>query len=311
MIIIKYDWTSQRTTENDRVIAKNLMVAFNDTINFEENDRTLILKEIRYLTGYSLPKICVNIIKSYIISPQYKYEIEKNNYLPHSYLENSVTIGVKRFKKEVQSHGFIWEKEILMNVYGATSDELKNIPYTSKVDLPAHLNRISKNDIYVKTTCNKNTVCMADSIRLFDAVNSNTTIHLVVISYKQENNTKIILNIIEVDLTNSTELLFGTLCRNKLVELDTLVKKVPQKRKPTKEEHDQIYNMKQKLQELSGAIYLNIKCNSTQSRLQCSFNNFIKFINENPTRVIATSNNNTFRGGNISSSIISPMRKFK
>lgn len=324
MIIKKYNWNYHRTTDHDRYIAKNLMVAFKDTKNFDETDRNIILKEIRYLNGYSLPKVCIDMIKSYIIRPGYKL---KNPYLTHMYLDIKDNINNRKLyneismndpksvsatvKNEVQSHGFIWEKEILMKVYGATLDELKTIPYNSKVDLPYHLNHIDNCDIYVKTTGKPNTVCMADTIRLFDAVNSNKHIHLVVITYKQDTlNTKVISNIIEVDLTNSTELLFGTLSRNQILELDTMVKSIPQKRKPTKEEHTQIYNIRERLQGLCGAIYLNIKCNSTQSRLQCSFNNFIKFINDNSTRVIARSNNNEFRGGSITGSIVSQMRKF-
>jgi hypothetical protein len=220
---------------------------------------------------------------------------------------------------EVQSHGFGWEKEILQ-IYGATLDELSKIPYTSKVDLPFHLNRLNMCNISVKTTKSLNTICMADCLRLFDSINNTTTttlakppppLHLVVMTYNQNTpNTKQISQIIEVDLTNSSELLFGKLTRNKIFELDNLIKQVPNNRKPTKEEHIQMYNMRSQLQELSGAIYLNIKCNSQQSRLQCSFNKFQHFIDNNPTRVIAKSNNNEFYCGKISSSIISLPRKF-
>jgi hypothetical protein len=167
-------------------------------------------------------------------------------------------------------------------------------------------------DISVKTTKSANTVCMADCLRLFDAINISTNpIHLVVIIYNQNTqNTKTISSIIEVDVTNSRELLFGSLNREQLLELDMLVKRVPQKQKPTDEEHKQMYIMRNQLQELSGSIYLNIKCNSQQSRLQCSFNHFQQFITNNPTRIIARSNNNEFHGGTISSSIISTPRKF-
>jgi 4-hydroxybenzoate polyprenyltransferase len=62
---------------------------------------------------------------------------------------------------------------------------------------------------------------------------------------------------------------------------------------------------------LYGAIYFNIKCNSTQSRLQCSFNRFQEFIEKNPEKIVAKSNTNEFRGGSISPSIISSRRNFK
>ena len=61
-------------------------------------------------------------------------------------------------RKEVQSHGFSWEREILQKVYKITDDELKTITYTSKMDLPATFNRIGDYDLSIKTTCKSNYV---------------------------------------------------------------------------------------------------------------------------------------------------------
>ena len=203
-------------------------------------------------------------------------------------------------KKEVQRHGFTWEKELITKVYGATSDELLEIKYNSKMDLPAKFNRLDNCDLSVKTSGNHNTVCMGDCLRVFDSL-----CRLVVIRYKQDDTTqtKKIINITELDLTDSRELLFGTLSRSQIEELDKAVKSVPQKRKPTPEEHERMYAIQKSLQALSGAIYLNIKCNSTQSRLQCSFNRFQDFIDKNEARVVATSSSGKFRGGSISAEI--------
>lgn len=213
-------------------------------------------------------------------------------------------------RREVQAHGFSWEREIITNVYGATKEDLANIKYTSKMDLPAKLNKLDSCDISVKTSCSKNTVCMADCLRVFDATSSGIPMHMVVIYYIQDdtNNTKKISSIIEVDLTNSASLLFGSLTRSQIEELDKEVKSIPQKRRPTHEEHTKMYVMRDSLKSLSGAIYLNIKCDSTQSRLQCSFNHFQEFIEKNPSRVIATSNSNEFRGGVITLEINSSRR---
>jgi len=216
-------------------------------------------------------------------------------------------------RKEVQAHGFSWEKELISEVYGATKEELKNIKYTSKMDLPSALNRLDNCDVSIKTSCSPNSVCMADCLRVFDAVSSGQPIHLTVIQYIQNDstNTKKIVSIIEIDLTDSKELLFGSLTRSQIEELDKSVKSVPQKRKPTEEEHAQMYSIRNELQKLSGAIHLDIKCNSTQSRLQCSFNHFQSFIEKNALKVIARSNNNEFRGGVISPEIKSSRRVFK
>lgn len=216
-------------------------------------------------------------------------------------------------KKEVQAHGFSWEKEIICNVYHATMEELKEIKYTSKMDLPAKLNRLDSCNVSVKASCNPNAVCMADCLRVFDAVSSGEPIHMVVVYYNQNdaNNTKNVVSITEIDLTSSREELFGSLTRSQIEELDKAVKSVPQKRKPTTEEYTKMYSIRDTLQVLSGAIHLDIKCNSTQSRLQCSFNRFQQFIEKNPTKVVAKSNTNEFRGGIISSEIVSGRRILK
>ena len=215
--------------------------------------------------------------------------------------------------KEVQSHGFIWEEEISINVYGVKKEELEKLKYTRKIDIPANLNRLDKCDVHVKTTCSLNCVCMADCLSLFDVVNSGKPIHLVVIYYIQDskNNTKTVLTITEVDLTDSLNLLFGSLTRCQIEELDKVVKSVPQKKKPTEEEYKKMYSLRDSLHKLSGAIHLDIKYNSTQSRLQCSFNRFQQFVEKNPSKIVHKSNTNEFRGNAISYHITSGRRIFK
>jgi hypothetical protein len=149
---------------------------------------------------------------------------------------------------------------------------------------------------------------MADCLRVFDMV-SGSKIHLVVVQYKQIKNIKKVSNIIEIDLTNSRDLLFGTLTRGQIETLDAAVKSVPHKRKPTAEEYKHMYDIKKELQKLSGAIRLDIKCNSQQSRLQCSFNKFQSFIENNPN--IIEKSSHEFRGGSISKEIQSLCRVFK
>lgn len=211
---------------------------------------------------------------------------------------------------EVQSHGFSWQNEIL-KIYGATQEELDGIGYTDAEDLPAAFNRLDGISLSIKTAGNKNAICMADCLRVFDMITG--PIRMVVIRYIQKKDIKQISRIIEVDLSNSRDLLFGTLTREQIETLDKAVKSVPQKRKPSQEEHKHMYDIKKQLQKISGAMSLNIKCNSTQSRLQCSipFKKFELLIKNNPSRVIAQSNTNEFRGGTISHEIQSCCRKFK
>ena len=154
---------------------------------------------------------------------------------------------------------------------------------------------------------------MSDCLRVFDrlCINSTIPIHMTVIHYEQDDNIKKLLNITEVDLSNSKELLFGDLSRFHIEKLDKLVKSIPKKRSTTDDERKKLYSLQKSLQCISGFIYLNIKIDSkSQRRLQCSFTNFQKFIKDNPERIVAKSNTNEFRGGIISSFIESPKRVF-
>jgi hypothetical protein len=211
-----------------------------------------------------------------------------------------------------QKHGIVWQNEILCNIYGATEEELKQIPYTAPYDLPAHFNHIGNQSISAKTSGKENRVDMADCLRVFDAVSSGKPKHMVVVHYKQIKNIKKLTNITGVDLTDSHDLLFGTLTRSQIEELDKLVKSVPKGRAPNPQEKNKMNSLRKSLQKLSGGIQLNIKCDSdSQRRLQCSFNKFQKFLEENPERIFEKSNTNEFLGGTISSQIISPPRDRK
>jgi hypothetical protein len=224
-----------------------------------------------------------------------------------------VKVEMSSQRKEVQAHGFSWEKEIICNVYCATNEELKEIKYNSKMDLPANLNRLDKCDVSVKTSCSQNAVCMADCLRIYDAVNQEEPLHMTVVHYKQDDttNTKKLVSIVEVDLTKSKDLLFGSLSREDVERLDKLVKSIPQKRKPTPEEHAALYALQAELQKKSGAIYMNIKGDSKQSRLQCSFNKFQEFITTNKDRIVAQSTSGDFRGKKVIEEVASGRRQFR
>jgi hypothetical protein len=213
---------------------------------------------------------------------------------------------------EVQKHGFKWERDLLTNVYKATPEELKRIRYNSKFDLPAEFNHLSKDNISVKTTGTPNTICMGDALRVFDEISSGESFHLVVVTYKQEGENKILESVVELNLTGAKEALFGPMTRSQLDMLDTVIKAVPANRSPTAEEKVAIKDAQQVALTAMGssALYLNPKCNSTQSRLQCSFNKFTKFVSEHPELVVARSDGGIFRGSPVLAQIQSPPRSF-
>ena len=216
---------------------------------------------------------------------------------------------------EVQKHGKLWELDMLRNVYGITDDEMKELRYTDKMDLPGKFNHLDPGvNMSVKTTGKENLVCMGDCLRVYDAVKRGEPFHMVVLVYTQNDDTKTkkVKTIAEIDLTNAVTPLFGDITRAQLEQLDKAVKAVPQKRKPTQEEHDHMYTLRNELQTSSVAIHFDIKCNSTQSRLQCSLNRFQDFLNQNPDRIIAKRDTTTglFRGKKIVEEIASSRRVF-
>ncbi len=215
-------------------------------------------------------------------------------------------------RTEVQGHGKTWENDILINVYKADPEIIKSSNYTQVYDLKAVDNKLNQCNLSVKTT-GSGTVYMGDCLRIFNSVSSGDPYHLVLINYVQRGQHKHVTRILEFDLTGFKDPLFGQLTREQIKQLDMAVKAIPQKHKPTTEERKVLYDLKKTLQPLSGAISLDIKCNSQQSRLQCSISSgkFKELLSRFPERVIAASNTNEFRGGIIRESIASDKRTFK
>lgn len=215
-------------------------------------------------------------------------------------------------KGEVQKHGLKWEDNIRRNVFQMTQDEIESISYTHNYDVPSKYNKLEPVNISIKTSGTKTQVCMANCLTLFNTVSTRDPFHLLVIFYNQDDELqeKCLEEIVEIDLTHSQKLLFGELTKDEIESLDKLVKSVPQKESPTKEQHDNLYEMRNSLQKKSGAIHLDIKCNSQQSRLQCSFNKFQKFLENNSHLVIHKSQNGMFRGGKVIEKIDSKRRCF-
>lgn len=192
-------------------------------------------------------------------------------------------------------------------------DVYESLGYTAETDIPSEYNALDTCDVSCKTTGTPNAVCMGDALRVFDSVSKDSPLHMVVIIYKQNDLTKMkcLKEIVEVDLTASKDLLFGELTREEIEELVAAVRAVPQKKKPTADERKKMYAIRDKIQVKSGAIHFDIKCNSQQSRLQCSFNKFQKFLKENEGRIVARSDTEEFRGGKITKEIASGRRTFR
>ncbi len=190
---------------------------------------------------------------------------------------------------EVQSHGFTWEKEILSKRYGVDPSTLSAISYTSKYDLPAAHNPADPTlNVSVKATGSPSKVDMGDALRVYDAVSSGERIHMWVVNYKQEGESKKVRDLKCVDLTGAKEALFGDLSRDEVAAVDSRVKAVPKGAAPDASMKAAYKDSAKAATAKSGALILNPKVDSkTQRRLQCSFNHFDEFVAAHPERLVA------------------------
>jgi hypothetical protein len=214
---------------------------------------------------------------------------------------------------ENQAHGKTWEKDIALNVFGVTEEEYAAIKPTARHDVPSELNRLDNTlNISIKTT-GGDTVCMADVCRMFENVGNGERYHMVVIMYNQTDpTTKKLYRIIEIDLTNSRELLFGTATLDEINELVSYVKAIPKAiPKEVVAEHSAIYlpMAKDIRMKNGGYISYNPKVDSKQRRVQCSISKFSHFVKEHPERIIAESQTGELRGVSMMEEIVSPPRK--
>lgn len=210
---------------------------------------------------------------------------------------------------ESQQHGFVWQADIMANVYRVPAHVIATECYTATHDIPAAHNALDHVNLSIKTTGNAKRVDMGDALRIYDTIASGEGFHMVVIHWEQEGLQKKLVSITEVSLTGALHSLFGTLTREELVALDTAVKAYPKGCSAKDPRCAPITALCEQLCSKSGAIQLNKKIDSkSQRRLQCSFHNFTKFLTDYPERVVAQSSTSVFRGGSIQSCIESSPR---
>ena len=218
---------------------------------------------------------------------------------------------------ENQGHGKTWEKDLGLNVYKATQEELDTVSHTAPIDIPSKFNRIDGIDISIKTSGN-NIIDMSDVVRVFDEVSNDQKFHMTVVHWeKKDETTKKLKSITEVDLTKSVTLLFGTVTRDQLVELVKITKAVGKVRPDVSAEQrasqiSSAYTMRDELHKISGIMHFHLMFyTNNPSRVQGQFTQFSNFVKENSERLIARSENGEFRGGKITEEIASPPRQRK
>ena len=209
---------------------------------------------------------------------------------------------------ESQSYGFIIQRHILEYLYGYKEYD-ESPGYTAKYDLMSQYNDVDVDacNISIKTTGNKKRVDMGDALRVFDSVSdSSEPLNMIVVNYIQKDKLKEVTTIVQANLSQKVQLLFGEIKKNDIEELIALVKK----KNPSKDDIAKRKSLNLDLNKKSTHIQFNAKIGSNQKRLQCSFFDFPKFLIENPTLIVHKGDSTNFRGLKIPE-IISERRQFK
>lgn len=207
-----------------------------------------------------------------------------------------------------QAHGFIFENEIREIVFDLRCEKNN----TDIHDIPKEKNKLNKNEnISIKVTGSK-TLCCADIIRFYKYLEDKNSKHtIIIIKYKQTNNSKIIECIYEIDYNEKChKLLFGNLPLEELKKFCDGVKSIPKNVSghKAKEIFDYL-NEKKKLEtKYNLKIQINPKVDSSQSRVQCSIPNFEILLKDFIIYKSSIEIPNMIRGKEISSSINSPAR---
>ena len=199
---------------------------------------------------------------------------------------------------ENQQHGFLWESEIKTKVFGLDDSD----PYTAVHDVDRCRNTLNPNEnVSIKTT-GSDTLCMGDALRVFD-YEAGVQHTCIAVRYDQHETEKRLNKVYELDLMQR-QLLWGTITKEDIESLDSLVRSMPAGNRVP----DIDRAIKQKKKELnakSGAIRFNPKIDSkNQRRLQCSIPKFASY----PTLIKSVCSDPLVRGIAIAASILSGRR---
>lgn len=207
-----------------------------------------------------------------------------------------------------QSHGFIFENIIKTEVFNLP-DEKNNIEIH---DIPCCKNKFNNNEnISIKTT-KSNTVYCGDILRFFnyDFSNINT---IIIIKYKQDENTKEIENIYEINYNKEChKLLFGNLTLDIIKNYNNYIKSIPNGNVSKEIKKKYIQDKKLIQQEFETKIIIHPKVDSKkQRRVQCSIPNFLETLKKFIIYKTDCLNKNIIRNVSITKIIVSKKRENK
>ena len=174
---------------------------------------------------------------------------------------------------ERQAHGFIFQNWVI--------GKFLNMAYTTKWDIPAKVNSLTHKSISIKIAKWKSSVYLGDALRQF---NIDEDFEMLIAFYVNNRDKKKIINMQLINISlNKWKELWGNMSREKLIELNNLIKSSKGRGLIGKEldEFRKLIqdNKKELLKNYNGKITLHPKIDSkTQRRLQCtiSFNTLFR-----------------------------------
>ena len=167
--------------------------------------------------------------------------------------------------------------------------KVTDVGYTSVHDIPAQFN--GGTDASVKSSVGDTCDC-GDAIRMWhNSLLPNY--HMIRGRFEQVGTQKHLREVHEVNLSLSTELLWGTLTLDEITKLNELTKSY----RPGNEEiRKAVHVLKKELNAKSGFMQFRPKMDSQQHRLQCSIPKWSRFVTAIPDRVISHTTDGMFRG---------------
>jgi hypothetical protein len=208
---------------------------------------------------------------------------------------------------ESQAHGFIWERDILQNVFQAPPQQ----SYTSIFDLPAEHNPLVDGENISIKAFGANTIDLGDAMRIFN-YEQVPSVTLIAIRYTQLTpQTKRIRDIYELRMggPDAHAILFGRVTRDDISQLVQMLRAIPPGA-GNEALRQAVHAKKEELNNKSGVIRFNPKMDSgSQRRLQCSIPNLSGIVEQHPSLLISHTNAAAVRGQPITATIHSAPRQ--
>ena len=182
-----------------------------------------------------------------------------------------------------QQNGHDFDTEI-KNIYNVV-----NVGYTSIHDVPSEFNEGIPASI--KSSLGDTCDC-GDAVRMFH--NSQLErYHFIRGRFEQVGEQKHLREVHLVDMSNSMNLLWGTLTLEEVIALSDLTKTY---RPGNEDVRKAVHALKNELNKKSGLMQFRPKMDSAQHRLQCSISKWSQFITSHPERILYHTVTGLFRG---------------